>query len=93
MGYYMKIIWIVIVSLALIAGCKTGTGSDTSGGSGIDGRIPEAGEEDYTASDYASVFKMWEEFQYAFTDAEKDRDGDSEMCWAATAANTIAWAG
>jgi hypothetical protein len=93
MEHYMKILGIVIISVALMVGCKTGSGSDASDESGIDGQIPEAGEEDYSVGDYAPVFKMWEAFEAPFTDADKTRNGDGKMCWAAAAANIITWAG
>ena len=89
---YVKKIGIVIFCLALAFGCKAG-GGDASPETGADDLIPDAGDEDYTVIDYAPVFKMWEEFQAPFTDADKNRQDDSEMCWAAAAANIITWAG
>jgi hypothetical protein len=85
----MKKIWAIIICLVyLIAGCKSG-----GGGSNADEGIPGAGEEDYTASSYASEFGMWEAFEIPFADADKAGQGDSNMCWAAAAANALAWAG
>ncbi len=55
--------------------------------------IPGAGAEDYTAQDYASDFRMWERNETPFADADKSGMGDRNMCWAASAANMLTWAG
>ena len=95
----MKKHWAVVICiLMVIAGCKDGGSSKPSlgagaDGAGADGSIPEAGEEDYTADEYLAVFKAWEEFENAFTDADKTGQGDDNMCWAAVAANMITWSG
>ncbi len=81
--------------MLIIGGCKTGGGSSSGGGGGggADLSIPAAGPEDYTAEDYESLFKMWEAFSIAYTDADKTGSDDSNLCWAATAANLLTWSG
>ena len=77
----------IICLLLMVAGCRSGGG----GAGDADDSIPSAGDEDYTASSYAPVFKMWEELQKPFTDADKTGQDDSNMCWSASAANILAW--
>jgi hypothetical protein len=79
---------ILICVLLTIGGCKSG-----GGGGDADDSIPAAGAEDYTARDYASEFRMWERYEMPFADADKMGAGDLKMCWAATAANLLTWAG
>lgn len=90
-----KLSAILICLILLTGGCKSGGGSGGggSGGVGADLRIPEAGAEDYTAGDYEPLFKMWEHFAIPFTDADKSESDDSNMCWAASAANLLVWSG
>ena len=81
---------LTIISLCLllfIAGCKSGSGGSA------DDSIPGAGEEDYSAVSFAQIFKMWEDFELAYADADKTGLGDSNLCWAASAANVLTWAG
>ena len=90
----MKKYWVVAICiLIVITGCKDEGGSEPSLGAGADEAIPEAGEEDYTADEYLTVFKAWEEFHHAFTDADKTGKEDDNMCWAAVAANLLTWSG
>ena len=89
----MKNLPIVVVCLfVFIVGCYSDSGD---GGDNIDADslIPGAGVEDYSALDYEAEFKLWEQQQTPFADADKTGQGDSNMCWAAVAANLIAWAG
>ncbi len=81
---YLSTILICIV--LLIGGCSSG-GGDT------DEFIPGAGAEDYTGDDYAPDFRMWERNETPFADADKTEVGDLNLCWAATAANLLTWAG
>ena len=78
---------ILICIFLLIGGCNSGGGGDA------DEFIPGAGAEDYTAQDYAPDFKMWEHNETPFADADKIGAGDLNMCWAAAAANLLAWTG
>ena len=78
---------ILICIFLLIGGCKSGGGGDA------DVFIPGAGGEDYTDDDYKSDFRMWESLEKPFADADKTAVGDINMCWAATAANLLTWAG
>jgi len=78
---------ILICFFLLIGGCKSGGGGDA------DEIIPGAGAEDYTAQDYAQDFRMWERNETPFADADKTAAGDLNMCWAAAAANLLAWTG
>ena len=87
-----KLSAILVCLILIIDGCKTGGGS-SGGGGGADLSIPSAGDEDYTAEEYEMLFKMWEEFNLVYTDADKTGSDDSNMCWAATAANLLAWGG
>jgi hypothetical protein len=80
---------ILICILLLIGGCNSSGG----GGGDADESIPGAGAEDYTDRDYAPDFKMWEYNETPFADADKMGTGDLNMCWAATAANLLTWAG
>ena len=80
---------ISICIFLLIGGCNSGG----SGGGDADEFIPGAGTEDFTAQDYAPDFKMWEHNETPFADADKTEAGDLNMCWAAAAANLLAWAG
>ena len=92
----MKTLSAILVCLMLIiGGCKTGGSSSGGGGGGggADLSIPAAGPEDYTDEDYEWLFKMWEEYNIAYTDADKTGSDDSNLCWAATAANLLAWGG
>jgi hypothetical protein len=81
----------VIIScvILIILGCK----SEDGGGGGGDQSIPAAGDEDYTAEDYEPIFKMWDHFGIAYTDADKTDSGDDKMCWAVAAANLLVWSG
>jgi hypothetical protein len=79
---------ILICLLLLVAGCKS---VDESDGGDADALIPEAGPENYTATAYAAEFKMWEHFKKPFADADKTDQGDTNLCWAAAAANVLAW--
>jgi len=84
----MKKLTIISICLLLfISGCKS------SGGGSADDSIPGAGEEDYSAVSFAQTFKMWEDFELAYADADKTGLGDSNLCWAASAANVLTWAG
>jgi hypothetical protein len=58
----------------------------------VDTEIPDAGPEDYH-SGHETVFRMWQEYASDWTDADKSGNGDSKLCWAAAAANLIAWGG
>ncbi len=78
---------ILICIFLLIAGCKSGGGGDA------DELIPGAGGGDYTDDDYEPDFRMWESFETPFADADKTEVDDINMCWAATAANLLTWAG
>ncbi len=85
----MKNLAAVVICLFLfMAGCNSD--GDRLGG---DDLVPGAGSEDYTAQDYESEFKMWQQKQTPFADADKTEQGDTNMCWAAVAANLITWAG
>jgi hypothetical protein len=89
----MKNLVIVVVGLFIfIVGCY---GDNGNGGDNIDADslIPGAGVEDYTAQDYELEFKLWEQHQTPFADADKTGQGDANMCWAAVAANLLAWVG
>jgi len=79
---------ILICTFLLIGGCNSG-----SGGGDADETIPGAGAEDYKAQDYAPDFRMWESNDTPFADADKTAAGDLNMCWAAAAANLLAWTG
>ena len=81
---------ILICIFLLITGCIY---EESSAGGDADEFFPEAGNEDYTADDYASVFKMWQTYGQPYADADKTGQGDSNMCWAAAAANVLTWAG
>jgi hypothetical protein len=86
----MKYLSILLIFISLIfCGCKSGD----SGGSDADDFIPAAGAEDYTTQDYAPDFRMWEHNGIPFADADKTEVGDLNMCWAAAAANLLAWSG
>jgi hypothetical protein len=78
---------ILIFIFLIIGGCNSGGGGDA------DEQIPGAGAEDYTAQDYAPDYRMWEHDQAPFADADKTEVGDLNMCWAAAAANLLAWTG
>ncbi len=78
----------LILIFLLIGGCNSGGGSGDA-----DESIPGAGSEDYTAQDYASEFMMWEHNEIPFADTDKTGAGDRNMCWAAAAANLLAWTG
>ena len=80
---------ILIFIFLIIGGCNSGGGS----GGDADEIIPAAGAEDYTAQDYKSDFKMWEHNQIPFADVDKTDADDLSMCWAAAAANLLAWTG
>lgn len=87
---------IIFCLLLLITGCKSGGGGGNAPESipaATDKSIPGSGEEDFTAPAYADIFKMWEAFDGSFADADKTDQDDSNMCWAASAANILAWAG
>jgi hypothetical protein len=86
-----NLVAVVICTLLFVAGCIPDGGGDS--GPNADELVPGAGAEDYTALDYQSDYKMWQQNETAFTDAEKTWHGDSNMCWAAAAANLIAWSG
>ena len=83
---YLSTIWICI--FLLIGGCNSG-----GAGGDADEFIPGAGAEDFTAQDYALDFRMWEHNEKPFADADKIGVGDRNMCWAASAANMLTWAG
>ena len=84
----MKYLSTILIFIILFAGgCKTGGGGDA------DESIPGAGAEDYTAQDYAVDFRMWERIQIPYADADKIRVDDLNLCWAAAAANLLAWGG
>jgi hypothetical protein len=86
----MKYLSTILICIFLfIGGCNSGGGS----GGDADEIIPGAGAEDYTAQDYAPDFKMWEPNNTPFADADKTETDDLNMCWAAAAANLLAWAG
>jgi len=86
----MKYLSIILICIfVLIGGCN----SDGGGGGDADEFIPGAGAEDYTAQDYAPDFRMWKHNETPFADADKTKADDLNMCWAATAANLLAWAG
>ena len=78
---------ILICIFLLIGGCKSGGGGDA------DVFIPGAGGEDYTDDDYKPDFRMWENLETPFADADKTETDDLNMCWAAAAANLLTWAG
>ena len=64
---------VLICLMMIIGGCKSGGssgGSSGGAGGGADLSIPAAGPEDYTHEDYEAIFKMWEEFNIAYTDAD-----------------------
>jgi hypothetical protein len=89
----MKIIATVLIFILLvIGGCNDGGGGG-DGGAGGDDHVPGAGAEDYTAQDYEPDFKSWEQDQSQYADADKTGRGDSNLCWAAVAANMITWVG
>ena len=79
---------ILICIFIFIGGCNS---DDVDADS--DEFIPGAGAEDYTAKDYATDFRMWEHNEKPFADADKIGVGDRNMCWAASAANMLTWAG
>ena len=88
----MKYLSTILICIFLfIGGCNSGGGG--GGGGDADEIIPGAGAEDYTAQDYAPDFKMWEPNNTPFADADKTETDDLNMCWAAAAANLLAWAG
>ena len=78
----------LICIFLLIGGCNSG-GSNGDG----DELVPGAGVEDYTARDYATDFRMWQRDEAPFADVDKTGVDDLDMCWAAVAANMLAWAG
>jgi len=82
---------VLILILLVIVGCNSGGGGE--GGGGGDELVPGAGAEDYSAPDYESDFKSWEQDQAQYADADKTELGDSNLSWAAVAANMITWAG
>jgi hypothetical protein len=84
----MKYLSIFLFCLLLVVG-----GCKSSGGGDADESIPAAGAEDFTAQDYAPDFRMWEDNGAPFADADKTETGDLNMCWAAAAANLLAWSG
>jgi len=84
---------VVIGILLLVGGCVPDGGGGGGGGSNADELVPGAGAEDYTASEYESDYKMWQQDQIPFTDADKIEQGDTNLCWGAAAANIITWAG
>jgi hypothetical protein len=87
----MKYLSTILICIFLfIGGCNSG---GNGGGGDADEIIPGAGAEDYTAQDYAPDFKMWEPNNTPFADADKTETDDLNMCWAAAAANLLAWAG
>ena len=87
----MKYLSTILICIFLfIGGCNSGGGGR---GGDADEIIPGAGAEDYTAQDYAPDFKMWEPNNTPFADADKTETDDLNMCWAAAAANLLAWAG
>ena len=88
-----KLSAIFICLMLIIGGCKTGGSSGGGGGGSADLSIPAAGAEDYTAEDYEALFNMWEAFDSAYTDADKTGADDSNLCWAAAAANLLVWSG
>jgi len=83
---------IVICLFLFVAGCNMDAGGDGGSLEGDD-LVPGAGAEDYTAQDYEAEYKMWQQSQTPFADADKTEQGDSQMCWAAAAANLITWSG
>jgi hypothetical protein len=86
----MKNIAAAVIGIFLLLG---GCVPDGGGGSNADELVPGAGTEDYTASEYESEYKMWQQDQAPFADADKIEQGDTNMCWGAAAANMITWAG
>ena len=88
----MKNIVAVVIGIFLLAGGCVPDGGG-GGGSNADELVPGAGTEDYTASEYESDYKMWQQDQVPFADADKIEQGDTNMCWGAAAANMITWAG
>ena len=86
----MKYLSTLLICIFLIlGGCKSGGG----GGGDADESIPAAGAEDYTAQEYASDYRMWENNGTPYADADKIEADDLNMCWAAAAANLLVWAG
>lgn len=83
---------VVICIFLFVAGCIPDGGGDGDELNG-DELVPGAGAEDYTTLDYKSDYKMWQQDQTAFADADKTEQGDNNMCWAAAAANLITWGG
>ncbi len=83
---------LIVCLLVFIVGCYSDSGDDEDP-IDADSLIPGAGAEDYTALDYEADIKLWEQLQTPFADADKTGQGDSNMCWAAVAANLMAWAG
>jgi hypothetical protein len=79
---------ILICILLILGGCNSG---DADGDA--DEFIPGAGGEDYTDRDYEPDFRMWERDEKPFADADKSGVDDLNMCWAASAANMLTWAG
>ena len=55
--------------------------------------IPAAGVEDYIESGDPTDYRMWLEWETPFADADKTGNDDSQLCWAAAVANTLAWTG
>jgi len=85
----MKYLWTILICIFIfLGGCNS---DDVDADS--DAFIPGAGDEDYTVKDYATDFKMWEFNEKPFADADKIGVGDRNMCWAASAANMLTWAG
>jgi hypothetical protein len=82
----------LILIVLVIVGCNYGGGGDGDSPDG-DELIPGAGAEDYTTQDYESEFKIWEQDEAPYADADKTEQGDTNMCWGAVAANLITWAG
>lgn len=88
----MKNLAVAVICIFLfVAGCIPDEGGDN--GPNPDELVPGAGAEDYTALDYQTDYKMWQQNLTAFTDADKNWQDDSNLCWAAAAANLIAWSG
>ena len=81
---------LIVLVIGLIVGCEGGGGG--SGSSNSD-PTPESGPEDYCDITYRLNFKMYEEFNKPYADADKTGDDDTNMCWAAAAANMLVWAG
>ena len=73
----MKNLSAVVICLFLfIAGCNMDAGGDGGSLKGDD-LVPGAGAEDYTAQDYEAEYKMWQQSQTPFADADKTEQGVS----------------